>query len=533
MLKVLLVDDEPFISQGLSVLFDWNEEGYEIVHTAVNGREAFEYLGENHIDLVIADIQMPEMTGLELLEKVRETNRSDAHFVMLSGYSDFNYAKQAIRWGCMDYLLKPVAKEELLGILRKVAHDSEDLRIGKQEQRKLERAYIEKNLIALLVGKYDQMNLDYVRNHMRLSDGVRYVDITYCDMNEDDVQDDDMQRRLYRSLYEACSELLGEDETHAIFDASQDEKVYDAGFIYCDFMAQERRESEEEYLEELRMKLEKRLGRPLCMLIGKKVANLSNVSKSYSTARILKSLEAFHEKKTLHFYEDEVQVGQGGVVLCKNSLDALLTAIEENEAVKIHECVDCLYEELKGLGVASDVVNLNINYLLFQLIHLATEQDDEVNQEEILHFVSESSFEEGVMRGSSRHLTKFACEYAEYLAQLRKNVSRGVLDAIEREIKENYAENLRLRDLGKKYYVNSSYLGQLFRKKYGQSFSDYLTEYRMTEASKLLLKTDMKVNRVAEAVGYKDSDYFIRKFIELKGCTPSKFRKMQEKEELN
>jgi len=182
------------------------------------------------------------------------------------------------------------------------------------------------------------------------------------------------------------------------------------------------------------------------------------------------------------------------------------------------------------MGVAGDVVNFNINYLLFQLMHLATEQDDEVNQEEILHFVSESSFEEGVMRGSSKHLARFACEYAEYLAQLRKKVSHGILDAIEKEIKENFAENLRLRELGKKYYVNSSYLGQIFRKKYGKSFSDYLTDYRMTEATKLLLKTDMKVNQIAEAVGYKDSDYFIRKFIELKGCTPSKFRKNREEE---
>ena len=137
------------------------------------------------------------------------------------------------------------------------------------------------------------------------------------------------------------------------------------------------------------------------------------------------------------------------------------------------------------------------------------------------------------MRGSSRHLARFACEYAEYLGQLRKNASRGVLDDIEREIRENYAENLRLRDLGKKYYVNSSYLGQIFRKKYGQSFSDYLTNYRMNEATKLLLKTDKKVNQIAEAVGYKDSDYFIRKFIELKGCTPSKFRKTQSENDSN
>ena len=135
MLRVLLVDDEPFILQGLSVLIDWKEEGYEIVKTATNGKEALDYLKENKVELIIADIQMPVMTGLELLQQIREEKISEAHFVVLSGYSDFNYAKQAIRFGCMDYILKPVSKEELLGIIRKVSHDSEHLRIDDRRHK--------------------------------------------------------------------------------------------------------------------------------------------------------------------------------------------------------------------------------------------------------------------------------------------------------------------------------------------------------------------------------------------------------------
>ena len=165
--------------------------------------------------------------------------------------------------------------------------------------------------------------------------------------------------------------------------------------------------------------------------------------------------------------------------------------------------------------------------LLFQLIHLATELDSEVNQEEILKMISAGIFEEGILRGNSRHFINFACEYGEYLQQLRKKVSTSVLQDIEKEIREHYAENLTLRDLGKRYYINSSYLGQIFRKKYGMSFKDYLSAYRINEASLLLLKTDMKINDIAEQVGYKDSDYFIRKFIEQKGCTPSKFRRQK------
>ena len=177
MLRVLLVDDEPFIVQGLSVLVDWQAEGYEIAATAADGREALEYLRENQVDLIVADIKMPVMTGIELLEKIRKEDISDAYFVILSGYSDFGYAQQAIRYKCMDYVLKPVEKEQLLEILRKVSSMSESQRINEQNKQKFEQAYLARNVIALLYGKHDEMNLEYVKNHMRLSEGIRYIDI--------------------------------------------------------------------------------------------------------------------------------------------------------------------------------------------------------------------------------------------------------------------------------------------------------------------------------------------------------------------
>ena len=176
-------------------------------------------------------------------------------------------------------------------------------------------------------------------------------------------------------------------------------------------------------------------------------------------------------------------------------------------------------------GSSNNVVDLNINYLLFQLIHLATEQDDNINQEEVIQYISEQSFEQSVSRGSRQHLERFAIAYADYLMGLRKNVSRGILSYIEADIRDHYAENISLRNLGEKYFINSSYLGQIFRKKYKQSFKDYLTTYRIQEAARQLICTDKKINQIAQDVGYRDCDYFIRKFIETMGCTPSKYRK--------
>lgn len=128
MLRVLLVDDEPFIIQGLKILIDWEQEGFEIAGTAANGQEAYEFLQKEKVDLIIADIKMPVMTGLELQEVIRKENLSNAYFVILSGYADFEYARRALQNECTDYILKPVDKEILLKLLSRVhaMRDEED-----------------------------------------------------------------------------------------------------------------------------------------------------------------------------------------------------------------------------------------------------------------------------------------------------------------------------------------------------------------------------------------------------------------------
>ena len=375
MMKVMLVDDEPFIMQGLEVLIDWNALGYEIVKMASNGGEAYEYLKSEQVDMVISDISMPVMTGLDLLKRIREEGLSDAYFVILSGYNDFKYAQQAIRYASMDYLLKPIDREELTDILKRAAR-------------------------------------------MRESE---------------------------------------HDET--------------------------------------------------------------------GMTAVLRALRTFRSDQDIKTYGDEINVPQGRIMLLKEQLDSLIAAVEQNDITEINRSVDVLYDETRDRGMSTDVFDLNLNYLLFRLIHLAVEQDESVDQEEVLSYISDNVYESGEIRGSRTHLKRFAISYAEYLVQLRKNVSRGILQEIEREIRANFADNLTLKDLSRKYYVNSSYLGQLFKTKYDQSFKDYLCSVRISEAASMLLKTDEKIPVIAEKVGYKDTDYFIQKFIELKGCTPAKYRR--------
>lgn len=526
MLRVLLVDDEPFIAQGLAMLIDWEKEGYEIAAMAGNGVEALNYLRKNQVDLIIADIKMPVMTGIELLEKIRSEKISEAYFVILSGYSDFHYAQQAIRYDCMDFILKPIGQEDLISVLRKAASLHKTTQKLLRESRQQEKAYLARNVISLLSGKYDRESLSYVREHLHLSGGLRYIEIEMGNMESEETLPEEEKRKLQRRLYEHCMECLGEKySSHCIFDVANHEKRYDIGFLYCRDMAAEKKLNEQDYLNWFLNEIQKDISVPVFMFVGAAVSEIAEIEESYRTAAVVKSFQAFRADKSIHYYEEENTKDASGMVLCKKILDQLVNEIERNNQGEIGACVDRLYEKMNQMSMDTGKVELNINYLLFQLIHLAAEQDSNVNQEEIMQKISSEAFEGGTMRGSKAHLKRFANDYAEYLVQLRKDISGGVLKDIEREVREHYAENLTLKDLSGKYYVNSAYLGQIFRKRYGMSFKDYLNNYRMEQAACLLLRTDKRVYEISEEVGYRNLEYFINRFIAVKGCTPAKYRK--------
>lgn len=367
MIRTMLVDDEPFILKGLSVLLDWEKQGFSIVKTAENGRQAYEYLKENEVDFIISDIKMPEMTGLDLLERIRTENLSDAYFVILTGFADFDYAQKAIKYNCTDYILKPVDVGNLTEILEKV-------RLLKQRE---------------------------------ITSGT-----------------------------------------------------------------------------------------------------LLNTDSGWKNT-------------------DEDTPLKDNVIICKKELDDLILKINTADHYKIKKSVESLYNRFKEINLNSVSISLNINYLIFNLIQLASEQNAELNQEEALNFISESSLDKGIRTASQEHIYRFACDYADYLMQLHRQVPSNVIHLVAQEIQTKYSDNITLKSLSEKYELNSAYLGQLFRKQYGVYFKDYLNNVRIEKAVELLLKTDKKVYSIAEDVGYKDLDYFVDLFIKSKGCTPARFRKQK------
>lgn len=173
-IKVLLVDDEQYIREGLRQLVDWEEYGYEIIGEAGNGVDAIAILEESQVDVVFVDIRMPKMTGLELIKYVQEKLHRNIQFVILTGYADFEYARMAIRMQVKNYMLKPIQKEELSDILHKLNKEHQIMQVKEQEHYFFA-------VSAVVHGKYTEDDLETVYSHVVPSNQWKYVSIECMD----------------------------------------------------------------------------------------------------------------------------------------------------------------------------------------------------------------------------------------------------------------------------------------------------------------------------------------------------------------
>lgn len=148
----MIVDDEPFIREGLKYLIDWNKYGYEISGDVGDGKSAIELLKTSDINVVITDVKMPEMNGLELISYVKKNISDKIKFIILSGYGEFNYAKQAIQYGVSDYILKPIQREELIEILMYIKNEWLEERKAEQSKEAWEQICFQEQMYALIQG---------------------------------------------------------------------------------------------------------------------------------------------------------------------------------------------------------------------------------------------------------------------------------------------------------------------------------------------------------------------------------------------
>jgi two-component system response regulator YesN len=471
------------ILEGLKMILPWSELNFEIVATANHAAEAIDYLTNHSIDLLITDITMPEMTGLEMVEKMQEI-RADFETIILSGYQTFEYAKTGISLGVTNYLTKPVNRDELLASVESVKEKLDARKKAEEEQTKkkefLFRSWLQDELneseFQMLQGEY---SFEYSGPYSVLE---VFIEVSATEKVEQ------LLLKTQQEMYMTRTQD-GLERFVIIFSGNNPEKntfLHEVSQILADVHGY--------------------------VVAGEKVEDWENVYESYE------HVEA--ALKLVQFYPDMFQKQKIYRLDVLNNEEATLTDFNKAlmsgnmEDIK-RELSEIIHTIQKNQLKPSAVRQLSL--LMLADLYRSFENVDEKNYHRLQYAIMQATNVNEVFESLEEFLA---------LAQNEKEAMRyseNVRTLVER-IHKDYVEELTLAEIAEEQHMNVVYLGSLFKKETGYSFAQYLNQERIKQAQKLLTETSMTVNEISYAVGYNNTNYFSKIFKKLNGKTPKEYR---------
>ena len=546
MLKIFLAEDEVVVRETIKRMIPWEELGFELVGEAADGEMALPLLIRQQPDLLITDIKMPFMDGLTLA-RLAKKEIPGLKVVILSGYDDVNYAKQAIGIGVEDYLLKPITKNALIERLSEIRSRYEHEKTQKEYYEKFQRemqAY-EKNssrdfFEALVDGSMDMMEVYKRAEKLGLDIVAEAYNVLIFTMNCD--EDFSGQRDEYSSWEAESLELL-----ENFFAGHSSAMLFRSNIFSYGVLLKGQRETIEENtracVDEIRKILSRQDGRREWFLaVGQSVERLSQIQKSYHTASRAFSQRYLYDENILYYDEMETMEHPGGqaetednAYLQKVDVNALNPAIlqkflsnglqEETENF-VKDYFYAIGQEPMESLVFRNYVILNVRFSVISFIKglgCDTNEMESADTEEVL---AESGKN---MESAIAYAKKMISQAIEIRDQNSGNKNRSILRTAVDFIDSHYMEeDISLNTVANVANVSSNHFSALFSQNMGQTFIEYLTTLRMNKAKELLRCTGMRSSEIAGEIGYKDAHYFSYLFKKTQGMTPSDYRKARE-----
>ena len=546
MLKIFLAEDEVVVRETIKRMIPWEELGFELVGEAADGEMALPLLLRQQPDLLITDIKMPFMDGLTLA-RLAKKEIPGLKVVILSGYDDFNYAKQAIGIGVEDYLLKPITKNALIERLSEIRSRYEHEKTQKEYYEKFQRemqAY-EKNssrdfFEALVGGSMDMMEVYKRAEKLGLDIVAEAYNVLIFTMNCD--EDFSGQRDEYSSWEAESLELL-----ENFFAGHSSAMLFRSNIFSYGVLLKGQRETIEENtrvcVDEIRKILSRQDGRREWFLaVGQSVERLSQIQKSYHTASRAFSQRYLYDENILYYDEMETMEHPGGqaetednAYLQKVDVNALNPAIlqkflsnglqEETENF-VKDYFYAIGQEPMESLVFRNYVILNVRFSVISFIKglgCDTNEMESADTEEVL---AESGKN---MESAIAYAKKMISQAIEIRDQNSGNKNRSILKTAVDFIDSHYMdEEISLNTVANVANVSSNHFSALFSQNMGQTFIEYLTTLRMNKAKELLRCTGMRSSEITGEIGYKDAHYFSYLFKKTQGMTPSDYRKARE-----
>ncbi|BFT74570.1 response regulator [Paenibacillus sp. P36] len=487
MCKVLFVDDEPIALEGIRMLADWEGLGFEVCGMCSDGEEALKVIMECRPSLVITDIRMSVMDGLELIRQVQLLSETyKPIFIIMSGYSDFKYAQSALRYGVRHYLLKPVMDEEWESTLGDVMEELTSRQQVLHQQEMTISQLLPMMIAPILRGELEELDECVSK---RIGELDQEAEGWKCILIEGLNEEELASCSSYLSAIKTMFVDLMPGQVCLVVDCAEDVRGL-AGKVYDRFRQQDV---------------------AIYVSIGPPVRSLRELHVSYSGAVEASVHHFFYDHEGLVDYEnaDRLEFSYNLGIMAK--LEELLGAAErlqEQEAAGYLKQVFALFQNNK---IAPEMVRM-------LCVHVVLKSMDVLRELEVVSMDMWPLFRNELQNGPKSLTTleqsvwSYLTEYMRRLRERRESSSGHPLFGIERYIQENYKSPLTIKEIGKRFYMNPVYLGHAFVKKYGVGIIEYIHDLRINEAKKLLTESAATIRSIAEGVGYVHYHHFLREF---------------------
>lgn len=498
MIRMILADDEPIITRGIQKLVDWSSLGIDVVGEYQDGKEAMDGLISLKPDIALLDISMPKKTGIDILKECSALN-IPVQIIFISGFQDFQYAKDALTYGAKDYLLKPVIKEELMtaieGCISCIRTDMSGI---SQEQ-----------------GEEEQEEIPYERL-------IKVEETTYLPVLMDILwsgTEGSQEKKLIRfSLISYVEQYLSSKDMGIIFTKDHHIVLVLKGID---------REEAKKILYELMQNVEEETRHRIGMVVGDTVDSMGEIPEGYG--RCLGMLGYFF------FYNQiPVPILFTGVPVYAKPVPMEVFADIRNQLVESivsqdrKNWDDRLQNFFRKLCVLSEGKKEDACFHFCSTIRIMEERFYALGIKGLGLDVKDI-LEEGRLTKNYREMSDLYGGYLEKYMDLLKDsvVSNDKKDMIHAKeyIEAHYRENLTLEVLAGEIHMNPYYFSSYFKKNAGENFKDYVNKIRLKHALSLLVSTDMKAYEIAEKVGFRDARSFSELFQRSYGETPVSYRK--------
>ncbi|MGO4543450.1 response regulator [Paenibacillus sp. 2TAB23] len=518
--RAILVDDESFTRKGLMKLIDWEACGFQIVGEADNGEDALELIKRIQPELVITDIRMPVIDGLELIRLVSIETMLKPSFIIISGYNDFKYAQQAMRYGVHDFVVKPIDDIEFSAILQTL---NGKLKQEKEEQLKKERLQGSELIKALILEEADAASTDEweVRLNLGKKDRLTYV---FAELNDNHSWKQAGQMvssaRFHEILREELIRLTG-----IVQPICMHEHRNRIGFLLTSQLLDSFQGDLERFLTKLRTMLDVQYGKTVFLYAGTFVPRLSDLRDSYKSAKEALLYKYINEDKRIVVY-DQIRSEQLQYIGFEPSLLHLfMEQFEEQKQDSVQATVEQWFRDFREKRYAPEAIKMNLQQCVLGILKtIRSMEGDELTLSTLQPVLNWHDL--NLSLGELRRLfAAFIEESQHYVAELRGEQQKGGIQKIKSYIELHYSENISLKSIAAKFYINPVYLGQLFKKTYSVYFNEFLLQLRVNEAKKLLRQScSMRIYEIAEKVGFSNADYFVTQFEKIEQMTPTEYR---------